>query len=181
MPSIDLKEKKELLVTRPDIISLLGVSPIEAEIIDDIIDNIEDQIVNRIKSLQRVSIPFIGGFIVNEAKLDAIEHHPVMKAKREELTKEEYWTFKKKLVATRRIQRSKFRSRTSIISRTVRLNRKLAARKLGEFNRDEKSFKLYMYFFSKMKPVNDSDYYIELRNNKGYDYEDCPFGLDRYD
>ena len=81
MPSIDLKEKKELLVTRPDIISLLGVTPLEAEIIDDIIDNIEDQIVYRIKSLQRVSIPFIGGFIVNEAKLDAIEHHPVIRLK----------------------------------------------------------------------------------------------------
>ena len=38
-----------------------------------------------------------------------------------------------------------------------------------------------MYFFSKMKPVNDSDYYIELRNNKGYDYEDCPFGFNRCD
>ncbi len=181
MPSIDLKEKKELLVTRPDIIGLLGVTPLEAEIIDDIIDNIEDQIVDRIKSLQRVSIPFIGGFIVNEAKLDAIEHHPVMKAKRQELTNEEYWKFKKSLVATRMAQRSKFRSRTSIISRTVRLNRKLAARKLREFNQDERSFKLYMYFFSKMKPVNDSDYYIELRNNKGYDYEDCPFGFNRYD
>ena len=39
MPSIDLKEKKELLVTRPDIISLLGVTPLEAEIIDDIMKN----------------------------------------------------------------------------------------------------------------------------------------------
>ena len=51
MPSIDLKEKKELLVTRPDIISLLGVTPLEAEIIDDIIDNIEDQIIDRIKTM----------------------------------------------------------------------------------------------------------------------------------
>ena len=105
MPSIDLKEKKELLVTRPDIISLLGVTPLEAEIIDDIIDNIEDQIIDRIKSLQRVSIPFIGGFIVNEAKLDAIEHHPVMKAKRQELTNEEYWKFKRPLIL---IKLSKF-------------------------------------------------------------------------
>ena len=70
MPSIDLKEKKELLVTRPDIISLLGVTPLEAEIIDDIIDNIEDQIIDRIKSLQRVSIPFIGGFIGTNLKVN---------------------------------------------------------------------------------------------------------------
>ena len=55
----------------------------------------------------------------------------------------------------------------------ARLNRKLAERKLREFGKDENSFRLYMYFFSKMKPVNDSDYYIKQIDDKGYDYEDC--------
>ena len=69
--------------------------------------------------------------------------------------------------------RRTIKSRTVIISKMARLNRKLAERKLREFGKDENSFRLYMYFFSKMKPVNDSDYYIKQIDDKGYDYEDC--------
>ena len=104
-----------------------------------------------------------------------------MKEKRQELTPEEYKEFRRGLILSRVVQRRRFKSRTTIISRTIRLNKVLAGRKLRQFGRDERGYKLYMYFFSKMKPVNDSDYYIELRNNKGYDYEDCPFGFNRYD
>ena len=48
MPSIDLKEKRELMLDRADIIALLGVTPQDALIINDIVDDIESQVVNRI-------------------------------------------------------------------------------------------------------------------------------------
>jgi uncharacterized protein YtpQ (UPF0354 family) len=85
MPSIDLKEKRELMLDRADIIALLGVTPQDALIINDIVDDIESQVVNRIKTMGRVTIPRIGSFFPNEGKLDAMEHHALMKEKRQEL------------------------------------------------------------------------------------------------
>ena len=73
MPSIDLKEKKELMLNTADIIALLGVTPEDAIIINDIVDDIESQVVNRIKTMGRVTIPRIGSFFPNEGKLDAME------------------------------------------------------------------------------------------------------------
>lgn len=177
MPSIDLKEKKELQLNRANIINLLCVNAEDAGMIDDIIDDIENQVVERIKGMKRVAIPFIGAFVPNEVKLDALRYHPIMKAKRKELTKEEYNEFRRNLLISRFSLRRTIKSRTVIISKMARLNRKLAERKLREFGKDENSFRLYMYFFSKMKPVNDSDYYIKQIDDKGYDYEDCSLRL----
>ena len=72
MPSIDLKEKKELQLNRANIINLLCVNAEDAGMIDDIIDDIENQVVERIKGMKRVAIPFIGAFVPNEVKLDAL-------------------------------------------------------------------------------------------------------------
>lgn len=181
MPSIDLKEKRELMLNRADIIALLGATPEDALIINDIVDDIESQVVNRIKTMGRVTIPRIGSFFPNEGKLDAMEHCALMKEKRKELTPEEYKEFRRGLILSRVVQRRRFKSRTTIISRTIRLNKVLARRKLRQFGRDERGYKLYMYFFSKMKPVNDSDYYINLLNREGYDCEDFSIGFKWYD
>lgn len=181
MPPIDLKEKRELMLNRADIIALLGVTPEDALIINDIVDDIESQVVDRIKTMGRVTIPRIGSFFPNEGKLDAMDHHALMKEKKKELTPEEYKEFKRGLILSRVVQRRRFKSRTTIISRTIRFNKVLAKRKLKQFGRDERGYKLYMYFFSKMKPVNDSDYYINLLNREGYDCEDFPIGFKWYD
>lgn len=95
MPTIDLNEKRDLLVRREDIIATIRTSITDGEILEDIIESVERQVVARCAELGRVSIPYFGVFVPNEGKLDAIEHQHVMKVHRDTMSREEYMEFKK--------------------------------------------------------------------------------------
>lgn len=170
MGSIDLREKHYLLVRRKDIIDKIRTSITDGEIIEDIINNVEQQVVKRCSNLSRVTIPFIGSFVPNEGKLDAIEHHGMMKDKRKSMTKEEYEKFKREFIFTRFKIRRGYRSKAIIISRTARLNKKRAERKLRKYGNDELSYKLSQLLFAYMSPVKSAkDYINEYENSKEYD------------
>lgn len=158
MPTIDLNEKRDLLVRREDIIATIRTSITDGEILEDIIESVERQVVARCAELGRVSIPYFGAFVPNEGKLDAIEHQHVMKVHRDTMSREEYMEFKKNLLRERFKVRRGFRSRTIIINRTIRLNRNHADRILKRF-RSDRWFRLYFYLYAYMGAHDTLDYY----------------------
>lgn len=158
MPSIDLKEKRTLLVRREDIINSIRTNITDGEILEDIIDNVERQIVERCADLARVSVPFLGSFIPNEGKLDAIEHQAMMKANRDVMSEEEYAKFRYDFLKSRYKIRKGFRSKTIVINRTIRLNKAHARRMIKRYP-NNRYFRLYFYFFAYMGPVKPVEYY----------------------
>lgn len=158
MSTIDLNEKRDLLVRREDIIATIRTSITDGEILEDIIESVERQVVVRCAELGRVSIPYFGAFVPNEGKLDAIEHQHVMKVHRDTMSREEYMEFKKNLLRERFKVRRGFRSRTIIINRTIRLNRNHADRILKRF-RSDRWFRLYFYLYAYMGAHDTLDYY----------------------
>lgn len=147
------KDHPDLIVTREDIIATIQENILDGELINDIIENVEKQIRNRAESLRRVSIPYIGAIVPNEAKLDAIEHRELMASKQRELTKEQYQKFRKDFIRSRYRLRKGMRSKRIIIDRTIRTNSKRAARMFRSPFPD-KYVRTYFYFMALLAPTN---------------------------
>lgn len=158
MPTIDLREKKELLVRREDIISTIRTNITDGEILDDIVESIERQVVARCSELGRVAIPFFGAFAPNIGKLDAIEHQDIMKAHRDVMSKEDYEEFKFNHLRARFKVRRGLRSRTIVINKTIRLNKNHAARMVRKF-KNNSDFRLYMWLFAHSSATDTIEYY----------------------
>lgn len=151
MASIDLQLNKDLLIRREDIIETVRTNIIDGEILDDIVENIEHQIKSRCKDLARISIPFVGTLVPNEAKLFKVENHAAFSDKRRIMSKEEYEEFRIRFSNERYKKKRGFRTKTITINRTIRNNRTHATRMLKKYN-NTTHYRMYFYFFAFMSP-----------------------------
>lgn len=173
MPTIDLRpeEKKYLLVTKQDIIRTIRKNITDGEILEDIVCNIEDQVIERVGDMGRVAIPFLGSFIPNEGKLDALEHRQFMKEKRQQMDRQKFEEFRKDFIRKQCKSKRGYRSRAVIIARTIRFNKKRAIEILKKYGDDDVSYRLYFLFLGKLKPIYPVEKWLEDVDkwNNGYD------------
>lgn len=169
---IDLHAKGDLVLTRNDILPLVSKSNEETELYNDILEDMEKQIVARVRDMGHVSITKIGSFFPNTTKLETMENSFLFRHSRDVMPLEEYREFCWQRKLARCMVKRRYRSKRMLVSRFGRFNKKLVLKYMDKYREDELSYKLSIWFLLQSKSCHSfQDYYDNVNefNTRIYD------------
>lgn len=170
--TLDVEAKNELTLTKSDILPLVSKSNEETELYLDILDDMEKQVAARIKDIACVNIVKIGSFIPNMNKIGIMEDAYLTNKRRNEMSREEFMEYCYKRKVARNNLKFQFRCKRVIVSKFTRLHKKLALKYMDKYRDDELSYKLSIWFLSRIQSYHSFEYYCnnaEELNTRKYD------------